>query len=118
MTAGMYEHHHQPLITRSRFLRRMALHVVVALALLGGSLGLGVAGFMTFDERSPLDGLLNAAMLLGGMGPVGDFSTDAGKLFGAAYALYAGLIFIVCAALLLTPVLHRLLHSLHLDAAK
>ena len=106
------------MITRSRFMRRMALHAVIALALLGGSMGLGVAGFMAFDQRSALDALLNAAMLLGGMGPVGDFSTDPGKLFGAAYALYAGLIFMVCAALLLTPVLHRLLHSLHLEATE
>jgi hypothetical protein len=113
----MYEHHSEPVLPRVQFLRRVAWHIAVVLLLLGVSLGAGVAGFVLLDGRSPLDGLLNAAMLLGGMGPVGEFSTPAGKLFGAAYALYSGLVFIVCAALALTPALHRMLHTLHLDEA-
>ena len=110
----MYEPHSEPVLPRAQFIRRVAWHVAGAVLLLAVSLGAGVAGFVLLDGRSPLDGLLNAAMLLGGMGPVGEFSTPAGKLFGAAYALYSGLVFIVCAALALTPTLHRMLHMLHL----
>ena len=111
----MYEHHSEPVLPRAQFIRRVAWHAAGAVLLVAVSLGAGVAGFVLLDGRSLLDGLLNAAMLLGGMGPVGEFSTSAGKLFGAAYALYSGLVFIVCAALALTPALHRMLHMLHLD---
>ena len=110
----MYEHHSDPVLPRAQFLWRVFGHIAVAMLLLAVSLGIGVAGFVFLDQRSPLDGLLNAAMLLGGMGPVGDFSTSAGKLFGAVYALFSGLVFIVCAALAVTPTLHRMLHKLHL----
>jgi len=110
----MYEHHSDPVLPKAQFFWRVVRHVAVAVLLLAVSLGIGVAGFVFLDHRSPLDGLLNAAMLLGGMGPVGDFSTPAGKIFGAAYALFSGLVFIVCAALALTPTLHRMLHRLHL----
>jgi hypothetical protein len=67
------------------------------------------------DGRSLLDGLLNAAMLLGGMGPVDAPKTEGGKLFAGLYALYAGLVFIVSAALVFTPVLHRVMHHFHWD---
>jgi hypothetical protein len=60
-----------------------------------------------------LDGFLNSAMLLGGMGPVNNPVTPAGKLFAGLFALYAGLVFIVTAALLFTPLVHRLMHRFH-----
>ncbi len=110
----MYEHHSAPVLPKLQFVWRVTRHIGVAVLLLAVSLGIGVAGFVWLDGRSPLDGLLNAAMLLGGMGPVGEFSTPEGKLFGAAYALFSGLVFIVCAALAVTPTLHRMLHRLHL----
>ncbi|MEZ5501005.1 MAG: hypothetical protein R3E77_16435 [Steroidobacteraceae bacterium] len=91
----------------------MLRHVVIAAALLGASLAAGVAGYMHFEKLSPLDALLNCAMLLGGMGPVNVPVTTGGKLFASAYALYAGLVFIITAALILTPLLHRLLHRFH-----
>ena len=86
-----------------------------AAALLAVSLAIGVVGFHWLAGQSDLDALLNAAMLLGGMGPVGPIEGTAGKLFGAAYALYAGLVFIGAAAVAFAPVLHRLLHDLHLE---
>ena len=74
-----------------------------------------MTGYCCFEHLSPLDAFLNAAMLLGGMGPVNAPVTDAGKLFAGFFALYAGLVFIVTAALLFTPLLHRLMHHFHWD---
>lgn len=63
-----------------------------------------------------IDAFLNACMLLGGMGPVGDLPNDASKLFASLFALYSGLVFLILAALLLTPVFHRVLHRFHWEA--
>lgn len=111
----MYEGRHQAPLPRGRFVHRLLQHLALALGLLGGSLGLGVAGYRHFEHLAWLDALLNSAMLLGGMGPVNPPLSDGGKLFASAYALYAGLVFIVTAALMVTPVLHRLFHTLHWD---
>jgi hypothetical protein len=72
-------------------------------------------GYMFFEKLQWRDAFLNAAMLLGGMGPVNPPQTDGGKLFAGVYALYAGLVFILTAALLFTPILHRVLHKFHWD---
>ena len=109
----MYESRHQRPLTREHFARRLLLHLAVAGALLVGSLALGIAGYMGLESLSFLDALLNSAMLLGGMGPVNVPVTPGGKLFASFYAIYAGLFFIVAAAVVLTPVLHRLLHRFH-----
>ncbi|MBN8488095.1 MAG: two pore domain potassium channel family protein [Burkholderiales bacterium] len=111
----MYESRHQPPLARRHFAWRLTLHLAAALLLAAVSLAIGMAGYIGLEHLSPLDALLDSAMLLGGMGPVHPPRTDAGKLFASAYALYAGLVFIVTAALLLTPVLHRLLHRFHMD---
>lgn len=86
-----------------------------AAALLAASLAAGMMGYRAFEGMSWIDAFVNAAMLLGGMGPVNPPQSHAGKLFAGLYALYAGLVFIVTAALLFTPVLHRLLHHFHWD---
>ncbi len=78
-----------------------------------GSLGLGMAGYMYFEKLSLADAFLNTAMLLGGMGPVNAPQTTDGKIFAGVFALYAGLIFIVSGAVLVTPVVHRVLHIFH-----
>ena len=83
--------------------------------LLTVSLVVGIGGYMTFEGLSPLDAFLNAAMLLGGMGPVDLPKTTAGKLFAGGFALYAGLVFIAATALLLAPVVHRVMHRFHWD---
>jgi len=111
----MYEpRHHRPLPTH-RFVRRMANHAATAVAVVAGSLFLGMAGYVYFEGLSWLDAFVNAAMLLGGMGPVSVLRTDAGKLFAGLYALYAGLVFLAVAGLLLAPFAHRLLHKFHWD---
>jgi hypothetical protein len=93
----------------------MALHFAIAAGLLIVSLGVGIAGYWYFENLPPLDGFLNSAMLLGGMGPVDPPGTPGGKLFAGIYALYAGLVFIVSAALVFTPIVHRVMHKFHWD---
>ena len=111
----MYEHHSERLLPWERFVRRFAKHGGVAAIAIGFSLALGTVGFHFLAPQEWLDAFLNASMLLGGMGPVGEVKRSAGKLFASFYALYAGIVFIGSAALLLAPVLHRILHKLHLD---
>jgi hypothetical protein len=111
----MYEHHTAPLLSRPAFLLRLARHGGYAAALVSASLVVGTVGFYLFALQAPIDAFLNAAMLLGGMGPVGDIRSTTGKLFAAAFALYAGLVFLGSGAILLAPVLHRMLHRLHVQ---
>ena len=86
-----------------------------SLALLSFSLVFGTAGFHYLAGQAVIDALLNSAMLLGGMGPVGDIQFTGGKLFASFYSLYAGLVFIGGSTLLLAPVLHRFMHRFHLE---
>ena len=79
------------------------------------SLAIGMVGYVHYENLSWLSAFLNAAMLLGGMGPVDPPQTDSGKLFAGFYALYAGLVFIATATLIFTPIVHRLLHKFHWD---
>jgi hypothetical protein len=88
-------------------------HLGVALALLVVSLAIGMVGYVSLEKLSWIDAFLNSAMLLGGMGPVNLPQTTSGKLFAGLYALYAGLVFIVTAALVFTPILHRVMHHFH-----
>lgn len=85
------------------------------MVLLIGSIAIGMAGYTYYEHLAWRDAFLNTAMLLGGMGPVDPPRTNGGKLFAGLYALYAGLVFLITAALLFTPVLHRLLHKFHWD---
>lgn len=109
----MYESKTQSPLPRVRFAKRLLLHALAAIGLLAVSLGVGMIGYSYFEHLSALDAFLNAAMLLGGMGPVDAPVTPGGKLFAGLYALYAGLVFIVSAALIFTPVVHRVLHMFH-----
>jgi hypothetical protein len=85
----------------------------VAVGLIVVSLLAGMAGYAHFEGLAWRDAFLNAAMLMGGMGPVETPHSDGGKLFAGLYALYAGLVFLVIAGLILAPVIHRLLHRFH-----
>ena len=109
----MYETKSQKPLPRPRFARRFAKHLLIAFAIVLVSTAIGMSGYRGFEHLSPIDAFLNTAMLLGGMGPVNPPVTDAGKLFAGLFALYAGLVFIVTAALLFTPLLHRLMHRFH-----
>jgi hypothetical protein len=114
-TALMYEPRTKPLISTKRFVRRQLRHTAVATALVAFSLIVGMSGYVGFAHMSLVDAFLNAAMLLGGMGPVGDLPNDTAKIFAGVYALYAGVIFIAAAGILVAPLAHRILHSLHAE---
>jgi predicted membrane-bound spermidine synthase len=109
----MYESKHDAPLPRRKFLLRIGQHTALVIGLLVASLGVGIAGYSYFENLSFIDAFLNASMLLGGMGPVNAPVSQAGKLFAGCYALYAGLVFIVAAALIFTPVVHRVLHKFH-----
>ena len=111
----MYEHHHQPLVSREKFLRRLLRHGLIAAGIILGSLGIGILGYHFLEGQAWIDAMVNAAMLLGGMGPVGELHTVGGKLFASFYALYAGLVFLVVAGVLLVPVFHRFMHHFHIE---
>jgi hypothetical protein len=114
----MYERRHEPLISREVYLRRVARSGGFAAALILAALFLGVSGYHWIEGLPWVDAILNAAMILGGMGPVAELHTTAGKLFAAAYALFSGLAFIVVAGILVAPVVHRFLHTFHLQAGR
>jgi hypothetical protein len=111
----MYEHRSQPLLPRHLFVRRVARHILLALVVILGSLLIGIAGYHFTEGLSWLDSLLNASMILGGMGPVNELYTSGGKLFASFYSLFSGIVFLVTAAILVAPVAHRFLHRLHLE---
>jgi hypothetical protein len=114
----MYERHTQPLLPVRHFIRRLFLHALLALAVTAAALGIGILGYSLTEGMSLLDALLNASMILGGMGPVNALHTDAGKLFASFYALFAGMVFLGIAGILLAPVAHRFLHWMHLEESE
>lgn len=114
----MYEHRSRPVISRARFARRLLEHLGLALAVVSISLAIGVWGYMRFGQLPFVDAFLNASMILGGMGPVDALRSDAAKWFASFYALYSGITLLSAVAVFLSPVLHRMLHVLHLDAGR
>jgi hypothetical protein len=108
-----YEHRSQQPISKTAFLRRLGHSFLIGCLLIGFSLGLGMLGYAYFEGLSLTDSFLNASMILGGMGPVNEMKTEAGKIFAGAYALYSGLAFLVLAGLLFGPIAHRILHRFH-----
>lgn len=111
----MYEHRAKKLLSRKAFTKRVALHVRLALVVIVVVLGIGVAGYHYLADIGWIDALLNASMILGGMGPVAQLETNGAKIFASLYALFCGLVFVGIASLLVLPFAHRLLHSLHAD---
>lgn len=111
----MYEHHRQPLASRQVFVRRLANNGLIAFVLLAFSLVIGILGYHFFENLSWIDSLLNASMILGGMGPVNAMQTDAGKIFASFYAIYSGVILLASIGVLAAPIFHRFLHRFHLS---
>ncbi len=111
----LYEHRSQPVLPRRMFVLRLISHSAVAVVLLCLSLGLGILGYHFLVGLDWLDALLNASMILGGMGPVDRVPTPLGKVFASTYALFAGVVFLVVSAIIVAPLAHRLLHSLHVE---
>jgi hypothetical protein len=113
-----YEHRLERPAPPHRFLGRVFAHFLIVFGLVAASLVIGMVGYEALEGLSWLDSFLNAAMLLGGMGPIHTPTTTDGKLFAGLYALYAGLVFIAASSLLVAPVFHRVLHNLHWTESK
>ena len=111
-----FERRHEPLaplhVFRGRLIRSGGVAAVIILV----SLAIGMVGYRVFGGiESWVDCLYNASMILGGMGPVSEMTTDAGKLFASAYALYSGVVLLASVGVLLAPALHRILHRFHIE---
>jgi len=111
----MYEGRKDRLLTRAQFARRVFGHVSVAVGVAAISLYIGMAGYHYLAGLKWVDSLLNASMILGGMGPVDDLKTDGAKIFASFYALFSGLVFIGLVSVLLAPFIHRAMHKFHID---
>ena len=99
--------------TSRHLIRRLLLHLVISLAALGGSLGIGMWGYEHYEHMGWRDSFVNSAMLLGGMGPVEQHLSEPGKVFAGFYALYCGLVVIAVTGLMLTPAVHHVMKSVH-----
>ncbi|HEY1051790.1 MAG TPA: hypothetical protein VGE39_18595 [Prosthecobacter sp.] len=111
----MFESRTEPLAPRHRFLRRVAKYFGFAIGVGTVALGIGILGYHYIGRFGWVDSLLNASMILGGMGPVGDLPNDAAKIFASFYALFSGVVFISVMGLVLAPAAHRALHLFHVD---
>lgn len=111
----MTKSHYKSLPHKKHFINRIAKNIIAAFAILIFSLILGVSGYMYFFDLGWVDALLNASMILTGMGPVDVAKSDGAKIFASIYAIYSGVAFLTSVAVIFAPVLHRFLHRFHLD---
>ena len=111
----MYEHKTQLLALKSVYYRRLLKSFLIAFGLISFSLGMGVIGYCFIAKLNWIDALLNASMILGGMGPVDVLPNDASKLFASFYCIYSGIAFLSSIAVFLSPALHRIMHKLHIE---
>jgi hypothetical protein len=112
----MFEHKLEPLVPQRKFVIRILRCLAVAGGIVFVSLVLGILGYHFFEGLSWLDALLNASMILTGMGPADQLHTTGGKLFASFYALFSGIVLITTAGFLLAPLMHRLMHKFHLES--
>jgi hypothetical protein len=115
-SATRFETRRQPVVSRRKFIVRMliAIGLWIVLTLLG--LAIGIAGYAGFEGMSFVDAYVNAAMILSGMGPLGELKTTAGKIFAGSYAILSGLIIVIATGFVLAPIFHRILHRFHVEA--
>jgi hypothetical protein len=110
-----FEHHSQPLLHMRGFVVRVLTFIGYALLLIISALAVGILGYHFFVDLNWLDAFLNAAMILSGMGPVDPITTGSGKWFASFYALLSGLVFAVTTGIIIFPIIHRVMHRLHLE---
>jgi hypothetical protein len=111
----MFESKSERLLSWPRFLRRMFLSALVAYSIVSVALFAGVLGYHRIAGLGWIDSVLNASMILTGMGPVDPMTTTAAKLFASAYALFSGVVFLSAMGIILSPIFHRILHAFHID---
>lgn len=110
-----FEHHSEPVIPFDQFIKRIVRYTFFSFLLLGVSLGIGVLGYHFINDLPWIDALLNASMILTGMGPIDPVKNDAAKLFASFYSIFSGVVFLSTVAVFLSPIAHRFLHKLHVD---
>jgi len=113
-----FEHRDQPVVSRRKFLVRMSIAIGLWLVLTTAGLAIGIAGYAFFEGMSFVDAFVNAAMILSGMGPMGELKTTAGKVFAGLYAMFSGLIIIIATGFVLAPIFHRVLHRFHVETTR
>ena len=111
----MFESKHEKLASFSVFAKRMAAAFGLSIGIIAGALFVGIAGYHWIDGLDWIDALLEASMILGGMGPVNPLRNDAAKIFASGYALFSGLVLIGVMGIILTPITHRVLHKFHVE---
>jgi hypothetical protein len=110
-----FEHSSKPLLSRSKFYRRVFRNLSIAVFIITISLAIGVSGYMCLADMDFVDALLNASMILGGMGPVDILSNDAAKYFASFYSLFSGITFLSTVGVIFAPIIHRAMHRFHLE---
>jgi hypothetical protein len=113
----MFEHN-QALLPKELFLQRFGKYLLLAGSAVMVALAIGVLGYHFVAQFTWIDSLLNAAMILTGIGPVGQLTTTKAKLFASAYALFSGVVFLSSIGIFIAPLFHRLLHRFHLEGQK
>jgi len=111
----MFERKNQKVAPISIFIKRLAGYTAAAVLLISISLLIGVGGYHWLAGLGWIDSLLNASMILGGMGPVDSLTNTTAKVFASLYALFSGLVFIAVMGIILSPIIHRILHKFHVD---
>jgi hypothetical protein len=110
-----FERSGQPVASRRKFVARMSVALGLWALLTFAGLAVGIAGYAFFEGMSFVDAFVNAAMILSGMGPVGELKTNAGKIFAGWYAILSGLIIVIATGVILAPIFHRVLHAFHVE---
>lgn len=113
-----FEPRGHPLAPPHRFVGRMLKAIGLWLALAVVGLAIGMAGYAEFEDMSLADAFVNAAMILSGMGPMGELKTTAGKIFAGSYAIFSGLVIVIATGFVLAPIFHRVLHRFHVEAGE
>jgi hypothetical protein len=118
ISATGFEHRDQAVASRRKFAFRMAAAIALWMILTAIGLAIGMAGYEYFEHMSIVDAYVNAAMILSGMGPMGELKTTAGKIFAGSYAILSGLIIVIATGFILAPIFHRILHTFHVETKK
>jgi len=113
-----FEHKSKPLLPRKKFYIRFFRYAGVSFVLLSVSLGVGVIGYHYLNDLTWIDSLLNASMILTGMGPVDAMKNNGAKWFASLYAIFSGVAFLSTVAVFLSPVVHRFMHKIHLESGR
>lgn len=111
----VFEHKHEPLISKQEFTRRLVSNASIGFVVLAIAWLIGIVGYKVTEGMSWIDAILNASMILGGMGPVDTLHSNASKLFASFYAIFSGVVFLAVFGVIVAPVYHRIMHRFHLQ---